>query len=303
MGIIKTNEPVLPEGVFLNKWIYNRMVAKNKNIIGVTTGATGSGKSYVDMRIYENWCKRMKFTPSITYICFSISEVMKLLTSESIPKYSLIIFEEAGTSLGNLDFQNRVSKLFTYILQSFRSMNIGLIMNLPVFTMLNKSARQLVHFHLITEAIDYEEKKVRVKCYFHQLNQSSGKSYWKLPRIEKQGRIIRLDYLKFNLPSSELIKQYENKKQKFVMDLANDFVEELNKIERDKTLKLERKDLTPLQNEVFRMVKLGKTQQQIADLKQISQQMVSQVVKAIKNKGYSLENVGLQGSKSPRTPI
>lgn len=301
--MIKSSSLVLPEGSFITKWIYNRMVVKNKNIIGATTGSTGSGKSLLDLRIYELWCERMNFKPSIIYICFSISEVMKLLTSKELQRYSLIVLEEAGTSLGNLDFQNRVSKLFTYILQSFRSMNIGLIMNLPVFTMLNKSARQLVHFHLITHKIDYEKKQVKVKCYFHQLNQASGKSYWKCPRVKINNRVRKLSYLNFGLPSRELIGQYEGKKQKFVSDLANDFMAELDKLERIKLLKLSRKDLTPTQQQVLNMILQGSTQEEIARLKHLSHQRISQVVLAIKNKGYSLENGVLASSKPNPEPI
>ena len=54
-------------------------------------------------------------------------------------KGELLIFEEAGANMGSLDFQNKVSKVFSYVLQSFRSLNIGILFNLPVEGSLSKS--------------------------------------------------------------------------------------------------------------------------------------------------------------------
>jgi len=50
MGMI--HAPTFPEGEIFLRYINNRF-NRNKNFIGVTTGPTGSGKSYLDLRKAE----------------------------------------------------------------------------------------------------------------------------------------------------------------------------------------------------------------------------------------------------------
>ena len=50
MGIIHSSK--FPEGEIFLRWINNRF-DKNKNCIVVTTGPTGSGKSYLDLKKAE----------------------------------------------------------------------------------------------------------------------------------------------------------------------------------------------------------------------------------------------------------
>ncbi|HEA46175.1 MAG TPA: hypothetical protein ENH99_00115, partial [Candidatus Pacearchaeota archaeon] len=180
---------VLEEGVAFNRWAGGKF-KRNKNILLAMTGMTGSGKSYTSLRMCELYYQdKFKKPFPIENVCFSISELMKLLTSKTLKRGEIIILEEAGTSLNSLDYQNKVSKLFTFILQSFRSMNIGLIFTLPVLTMLNKSARMLLHAHFVTSGIDFYLKNCKIKPLYHQLNQERGKSYWKYQRIKVNGDI------------------------------------------------------------------------------------------------------------------
>jgi len=85
---------------------------------------------------------------------------MKLLSGGELRKGEIIIFEEAGVNMGSLDFQNKVSRMFNYVLQSFRSMNIGILFNLPYLTMLNKQARMLLHFSMESAGVDPKQKKL-----------------------------------------------------------------------------------------------------------------------------------------------
>src|SRR4030043_2487267 len=136
-------QDVMVEGEFFNRWAHNRIL-KNKNILGAITGPTGSGKTYSLISLCENYYKNVlnkKFP--IENICFSLGAVARRLDSGELKTGEILILEEAGCNLGSLDFQNKMSKMFTYILQSFRSMNLGLIMTLPVLTMLDRKSTRL----------------------------------------------------------------------------------------------------------------------------------------------------------------
>jgi len=286
---------ILKECEYLNKWFEKKLIKRNQNVILATTGQTGSGKSYCNHTIAYNWYKYYfkKDYPVGTNTCFSVSEVMKLLNSGNLERGELIILEEAGILLNSLDFQNRISKLFSFVLQSFRSMNIGLIINLPVLSMLNKSCRLLLHAHFITSGINYQTKTVKVKPFFHQLNQQTGKSYWKYPWIKvKIGEVLKRTQIRrfnFSLPPDYIINIYEPMKTRFVSDLNEGFVKELDELEKETQRKLARKDLTNIQMDVFKMLQEGLLIKEIAEKRGVSLRSVYEIIERIKNKGYSVE--------------
>ena len=249
------------EGLIFNKWLDNRM-KKNKNVLSAITGATGSSKSYQDLRRAELWYE-YKFNKPFPYenICFSVGEVMKRISSGELKKGEIIIFEEAGANLGSLDFQDKVSKLFTYVLQSFRSMNIIVFFNLPFLSMLNKSARMLIHVQFVTCGINHKKKVGKSKGYFLQVNQSTGKVYSKYLRIRVDGRMRTIKRFNYKLPSKDLIKDYETKKKAFLDNLNKGFYMEINQKEKKKLDKLSSEKL---QEDIERLYKKGMSVREIS---------------------------------------
>lgn len=293
-GLIRMPTTKVSEGAILNKWFHNRMIRRNQNVLMAVTGSTGSGKSYLCIRMAELWYRfffKIPFDVSV-HVCFSIGQVMKLLASKKLKRGSIIILEEAGANFGSLDFQNRVSKLFNYVLQSFRSMNLLLIMNLPYLSMLNKSARLLIHARMVTSGIDYQEKKSTSKAYFRQVNQSSGKIYDKFLRIKltspqsPKGKTVVVKKFQYSLPSPELIDVYEQKKLQFVTSLNDSFVKELEEIDKENNMKSARKDLTPRQQDIYEQILEGRRAEDIAKDLGCTPQNVYESLKHVKKKGY-----------------
>lgn len=227
MGLIriKSNQ----EGYFFLRWLHNRLIFQNKNVLSAELGPTGSGKSWRDLRKAELWYHyhfNEKFPEE--NICFSIPDVIKLISSGKLRRGEVIIFEEAGANLGSLDFQNKVSKMFTYVLQSFRSMNIALFMNLPYLSMLNKQARMLLHYYGESKGIDKSKKLNKCSPKFLQIAQASGKVYRKKPQIiNLYGEMQKLKIIAYSIPSKYLIDAYEEKKEQFLKDLTSDFTQVL----------------------------------------------------------------------------
>ena len=178
--------------------------------------------------------------------------------------------------------------MLVYILQSFRSLNLILLMNLPVLTMLNKSARQLIHFNFITSGIDYDKKIARVKPMFHQLNQHTGKSYWKYPRVKVNGKLIVLERLRFSLPPDYLIEPYEKKKAKYVNSLTDDYVAEMDNIEKQNQIKMARKELTDTELEVFEDIKNGLSIAECSEKRGRGERSTYEALARAKKKGYSI---------------
>jgi len=249
-----------------------------------------SGKSYQDLRRAELWYQyqfNKPFPPE--NICFSVGALMKRLSSGELKRGEILIFEEAGANLGSLDFQTKISKVFTYVLQSFRSLNIGIFFNLPYLSMLNKQARMLIHVHAITAGIDEKKKVAKSKIFFLQVNQKSGKVYSKYLRAKVRGKTRTIKRFTYNLPSEELRKIYEVKKFKSVNDLTTSFSQKLDEIEKEENRKMERPELTQNQKEVLEDALMGLNIKQTAEKRGKSTSAIWKTREFIKKKGYSLE--------------
>jgi len=272
------------EGVIFNKFLYSRLIRRNRNILCCITGPTGSGKTYQDLRRAELWYKYyFKKDFPIRNICFSVHKVIKLLPH--LKRGEIIIFEEAGVGMGALDFQNRISKMFTYVLQSFRSMNIAIFFNLPYLSMLNKQARMLIHFNFQTYSIDTKHKVAISKGYIRQVNQQSGKVYVKFLRVHSNNGLAPIKKFIYGLPSERLRNAYEIKKRQFLEDTLDDYDYELDKIKGKR--RVGTKPLTKRQQEIYDLRIQRLTQAKISEKLGISQSAVSEAIKAIEKKGYT----------------
>jgi hypothetical protein len=125
----------------------NRMMANNKNFLAVVTGSTGSGKSYSCLRLAELWYKyyfKKKEFPTEN-IVFTVEALVKRLNSGELKKGDLLIAEEIGIGANSKNFQSKTNKALQFILQSFRSLNIIVLFNVPNFSFFDKTARMLMH--------------------------------------------------------------------------------------------------------------------------------------------------------------
>lgn len=281
------NADSLKEGELFCKWLQSRLITNNKNVLGAELGPTGSGKSYRDLRKVEIWYNDYLKKPfPHNNICFGVADLMKRITSGELERGDILIFEEAGANLGSLDFQNKVSKMFTYVLQSFRSMNIGIFFNLPYLSMLNKQARMLLHYSFESAGIDFEKGLNKCRPFFHQVNQGTGKIYKKYPRASVGGITRTFKRMSFSMPSAELISAYEKKKVRYLMELTTNYVKELEKAEYENQKKLERPELTDKQMEVLNLLEEGHNQTEIAKMLEKDSSAVCRIIQTIKKKGY-----------------
>lgn len=217
------------EGEIFNKWLYSRLIRQNKNVLSAELGATGSGKSYRDLRKAELWYLyyfKEKFP--IDNICFGIPKMMEVLASGKLRKGDIIIGEEAGVNLGSRSWQSKMSKMFNYVLQSFRSMNVGIFFNLPYLSMLDSQARHLLHYYAESVGIDQEKQTNKCKPFFVQVAQSTGKVYRHYPSIKIDGRIKKVKRFSFKLPSQYLIDAYEEKKENYLKELIKGYSDTVN---------------------------------------------------------------------------
>ena len=281
---------ITKEGAIINGIMYRRVFRDNKNFIVVTTGPTGSGKSLSDLRKAELWYNNILKKPfPITNVTFSVEEALNKveeysqLSQKGVDvRGEIIICEESGTSMGNLDFQTTTAKLMNYVLQAFRSMNLVLFLNLPYFSMLNKSTRMLCHMLCTTGGIDKARGVCKIKPKFLQYNQTTGKLYEHYPVASVDGFFEKIREVEYKLPSDELRNQYEQKKSRFLHGLI---VGSKTSIEMK-----DKKKLTPFQMQIYGLWKEGihKTGE-IAEKLGVDSSKVSHNLAYMRNKGYIVE--------------
>jgi len=276
------------EGEIFLKYLHSRLIRNNKNVMGAELGPTGSGKSYRDLRKGELWYKyHFKELFPTENICFGVGAAMKLLAAGKLRKGEIIIFEEAGTNLGSLDFQQRVAKMMTYVLQSFRSMNIGIFFNLPFLSMLNKTARMLLHYSFESAGIDYGTKMNKCKPKFHQVNQDTGKVYKKYPIVKVSGSTKKVKRFSFSIPSAYLIEAYEKKKAQYLSNLTKEYDRELNGVVN----KPQHKYPTEIEWESYHLYKYSRwSQKKIGEKLGKAQSAVSNYIKNVENYIKRVEN-------------
>ena len=227
MGLINAKQ--FKEGEIFCRWMDSRLIQNNKNVLSAELGATGSGKSYRDLRKAELWYKHnFKEDFPVKHICFGVASTMELLASGKLRRGDIVIVEEAGVNLGSRDFQTKVSKMFNYVLQSFRSMNIAVFFNLPYLSMLDSQARHLLHYYAESAGIDFETGINKCKPFFIQVAQSSGKIYRHYPKVKVDGRFVKVKRFGYAKPSQYIIDAYEAKKAEYLRGLIKEYSEKTN---------------------------------------------------------------------------
>lgn len=221
------------KGMF-QTYVHQR-IKKNKNFMVAVTGATGSGKTYTALRLAELWDK--DFTSN--NIVFTPKEFLKLLNSGTLKQGSVIVADEFGVSMNSRNWQSASNQVINYILQTFRSKNYVVIFTSPDFAFIDSSARKLFHCHMMTQGINFKEKLCTIKPYMLQINQRTGDIFYKylIPVIKGEGE-KKISELYVSLPSKQIIKEYEIKKETFVNELNKEL--ELKLFEKDNKDEMEK---------------------------------------------------------------
>lgn len=210
-------------GVF-GEYVHKR-IRENKNFMCCITGATGSGKTYSALRFGERWDKNFK--PE--NIVFTPQDFITLLNGGTLKKGAVIVADEFGVSMNSRNWQSQSNQMLNYILQTFRSKNYIVLFTSPDFGFIDSSARKLFHCHMMTQGINLKKKECTLKPLMLQVNQTNGDIYRKFLQVAfgKKRDIKRINRIDVSLPSKELIKAYEIKKENFVDQLNKEIEEKL----------------------------------------------------------------------------
>ena len=231
---------------FLTDYIQERF-RHNQNFLCVITGKTGSGKSEAGLKI----CEDNDPTFNEERIIFKMREFMNYLNSNKCQPYQFFLLDELGATVPKREWYKISNRVFTYVMQTFRDKNLGVVMTVPTLGFVDKNVEPLLHFYIQTLHIRRDVNQCITKAFIVDPNPKTGKVYYKYPRVTKNKMIRVMKRTVFKRPSLKLRKLYIKKRKIFTRELGEDAIRKIDVV--DKKIKKEPKvlDLDAISKEIY----------------------------------------------------
>jgi hypothetical protein len=260
---------VMPAHIRRNPLFYS--LFKRTNIedgcnVCVVVGDTGSGKStfalancinlnvgqWTDETTNETrWVSRFSFS----HICYSVVDLVKITTNDTLPRGTNILYDEAGVESDNTSYNEMRAKLLRWVLATWRYRNMTLWMTLPTYESLQAGLRRLTN--MLVECTGFNGNNGGKIANVYWLKRKTGVTHdFKHSiryRVVEDGfpiqRVMR--GYEFFLPDEKIVKEYKRIKHEKTSNWYTQFNEELKTMEdffnkggRSKTtIALQTKDL------------------------------------------------------------
>ena len=210
------------------KWLSRRTMKQNRNAIISVVGDTGSGKSYACLRILERMNEIINpgTKAKVENCCRTLPEFMERL--KHVKKGDVLILEEVGVNLAAATWASKLNRIMNHIMQTFRTQNLVVLLNLPNPKMLDINARRLLHGRITMKGINIPAKLSKISFKRRQYNSEYDKEYWKYLRTTINRKQVKIPTMTLNKPSDWLCKNYEKRRKEYTDRLKDDVTKEVN---------------------------------------------------------------------------
>jgi len=212
----------------------------------VSLGPTGTGKSYAMISLAWLMDRDSNDEPRFESdrIIFSPADFMKHMEID-YPEGTFLIVDDAAIMLYSKDAMKTAVRKLGQTLITNRWKNLGILFTLPNLRMLESHARMLLKAKFTILGIDKERQQAISKYHYSQVNEDTGKIYWKReivsfnwmhPKYEIPIRKqAKLNSIRIDKPPKELIKPYEKQKREYLLQFYKKARKELARLEDAKT--------------------------------------------------------------------
>ena len=147
------------------KEILDMVFKKNRNCLIIITGDTGTGKSYLALKLAQELDPT--FTPeniSERVVCHPKQFIDLVVNKkDELKTGSVIVMDEAGVSMASREWYSYNNKALDYILQTFRYQKLIVIFTVPNMSFVDSHARRLFNFYIETIGINFSKKLSKCK--------------------------------------------------------------------------------------------------------------------------------------------
>jgi hypothetical protein len=214
-------------------YIIRRSLLRGENYVGIVTGKTRSGKSMSALRL----CMEIDPNFTIDNVIFSTREFMELLHSGKLKRGSMILWDEAGVGIATRDWYSTLNKSLNYVLQTWGHQNIGLILTVPDFSMVDSQTRKLVNMHFKTIKLVRSRNIARLKPYFlSPMEKAETKKV--RPRYDISGKKLDIEYVEIKKPPTKMVNRYLKKKESFTSKLNASVLFDIQQMDKAKAQEL-----------------------------------------------------------------
>lgn len=214
-------------GDYLIRYIKDRVYRKNKNLLMIFTGETGSGKSYSALRLAEQI--NQNFT--VDNVVFTVEDFIDAV--DTARKGDVILFDELGIGAYRRNWYTMQNKALNYVAQLFRFKNLIVLSTSPFKKLVDTGLISLYHLQAETVKIFPEKQLCECKIFRLQYNEVMDKMYRHYLKVRTQNGVFALSRFYFKHPSKELAEKYEQKKKQYWKqirdELRAEFEEKKNK--------------------------------------------------------------------------
>ena len=200
-----------------NEFLINQVKSRlrnKQNFIALIAGSTGSGKSYLSMKIGELIDRNF----NVDKIAYTVQELLEQVRIGQ--EGECLVLDESGVAFGSRRAMSRDNVILSNVLETFRFKSLALLLCVPDLGQVDINARRLAHVFIETKQIDYEHQLLIVKWFNIHVDRWSGEILHKYPRvmIPRKGIYI-INEVSFTRPSKRLREAYEIKKKGAFEDL------------------------------------------------------------------------------------
>ena len=238
-------------------------IDNHKNFLGCCIGPTGSGKSYSMLSLAD------KLSPNglkIENVCFKATTFLERLNSGELKPGDVLLWDESGVDLNAKKWQSLTNRVINLVVQTFRHERLIILFTVPYFSFMDSDTRKLIHGLFKTRRIDRKNNLNIVSPYLIQVNEESGKMYKKYLRVKHGGgRLTPIKKVTLNRLPDDFMNQYESISSTFKVQVRQDALLALQRIEEEKKYKKKSGELTEKQREAVKMYEDGLTMEEIAN--------------------------------------
>lgn len=205
--------------------MHDRVHKHNKNVLAIFVGETGSGKSYMALRLAEILDPDF----DINRVCFDTENFLTILKNGietgTLKKGSVVLYDEIGISHSNRNFYESVNKALNFVFQGFRRENLITFMTVPKIKFVDLQTRELMHYLITPKKIDKKLSICYGTAYVVEQNPLLFGDEMTVRKMLIDGPdgegIFSVTQFGLTLPSEKLRLEYEEKKKEFMWDLYN----------------------------------------------------------------------------------